>query len=312
MTIKTNDFFSEWLCDEKLELSLSTYETHVTYFERHISPFFSQRREYLSDITPRDVRDFTNHLKTNGRIDGKGGLSPCSVRKLLALLKQSLNEAVILGYIDKNPASYIKLKKQTTTSQRCVMLSSTDAQKLLDSFKGHYLYPIVLIGLYYGLRRSEIIGLKWSAIDFNNNTMLINHTVVKCRTIQAKDSTKTNLSTAEYYLLPDVKEVLLSLKEKSNNSSEYVFTWEDGRRYRPDSVTKTFRNHLVKHGLPPMRLHDLRHSCASILFDKGYSLEDVKNWLRHSDIETTSNIYLHYNMSRRRLIIDGLNGTFKL
>lgn len=61
-----------------------------------------------------------------------------------------------------------------------------------------------------------------------------------------------------------------------------------------------------------MRLHDLRHSCASILFDKGYSLEDVKNWLRHSDIETASNIYLHYNMSRRRLIIDGLNGTFKL
>ena len=69
---------------------------------------------------------------------------------------------------------------------------------------------------------------------------------------------------------------------------------------------------MKKMGLPKMRFHDLRHSTASILFDSGLPLEEVKDWLRHSDIETTSNIYLHYGKARRKLVSDTVGALFRI
>lgn len=313
--MKTHDFFSEWLEDEKLNLERSTYEAYTIYFNRHIIPFFEERCKYLSDITARDVKDYINHLRVGGRLDGKkGGMSHASIKKHLSLIKQSLNEAVICGYIPNNPALSVKLRrsKSQSCSDNIVMMTIDEAQRLISAFQGHILYPIVLIALYYGLRRSEVIGLRWSAIDFERNEMRIEHTVVKNLTIEAKDSTKTDLSRATFELIPEVRKVLLELKEKRPANTEYIFVWEDGRSIRPDYVTKAFRNHLKNCGLPKMRFHDLRHSTASILFDRGMSLEDVKNWLRHSDIETTSNIYLHYSRGRQKLVLNTISGIFKI
>ena len=94
------------------------------------------------------------------------------------------------------------------------------------------------------------------------------------------------------------------------NKSEYIFTQPDGRLYRPDCVTRSFQRALKRHNLPEMRFHDLRHSTASILFDKGWDLESVKAWLRHADIETTSNIYLHISKGRKHLLYKDMTGTF--
>lgn len=82
------------------------------------------------------------------------------------------------------------------------------------------------------------------------------------------------------------------------------------RLYRPDCVTRSFQRALKRHDLPVMRFHDLRHSTASILFDKGWDPESVKSWLRHADIETTSNIYLHISNGRKRLMAKDMTGTF--
>ena len=89
-------------------------------------------------------------------------------------------------------------------------------------------------------------------------------------------------------------------------------SWDDGRLFRPDYVTRGFQRALRSHGLPSMRFHDLRHSTASILFDKGWQLEDVKNWLGHADIETTSNIYLHYGRCRKIMLAEGMKDMLKI
>ena len=192
------------------------------------------------------------------------------------------------------------------------MLTPQEAQEVINAFEGHNLQPVVVIALYYGLRRSEVIGLKWSAIDFERNTIKINHTVVKNITIEAKDSTKTASSKRMFQLIPEVKDILLELYEKRPKNSEYIFVWEDGRTFRPDYVTRGFQRVLKAKKLPKMRFHDLRHSTASILFDMGWSLEDVKNWLGHTDIETTSNIYLHYGRGRHIMVANGLSGMFTI
>lgn len=312
--MKTSDFLKEWLNDERYELQLSTYEAYTVYINRHIIPYFEKHAPVLEELTARDIKDYINYIKVSGRHDGKkGGLSHASVKKHLSVIKQALNEAVILGYINNNPALSIKLKRERTVySPKTVMLTTEDAQRLIDCFKGHILYPAVVLALYYGLRRSEVLGLRWSAIDFEHNEMRIEHTVVKNLTIEAKDCTKTACSKAVYQLFPEVREMLLKLKATAPKNSEYILVWPDGRMLRPDFITKSFQKHLVKSGLPKMRFHDLRHSTASILFDKGLELENVKNWLRHSDIETTSNIYLHYGRGRNKLAYSAINGMFKI
>lgn len=312
--MKTIDFFTEWLEDEKLVLQKSTYEAYTVYFNKHIVPYFSKHCEMLSDITSRDVKNYINYIKSDGRLDGKkGGLSDVSIKKHLSVLKQSLNDAVVYGYIPFNPAMSIKFRKITkSTYKTAIMMTVTEAQNVINAFKMHRLYPIVVLALYYGLRRSEVLGLRWSAIDFENNELRIEHTIVKNLTIEAKDSTKTDNSNATYELLPEIREMLLKMKNENFTNSDYVFVWEDGRCYRPDYVTRAFQKQLKKSHLAKMRFHDLRHSTASILFDKGMSLEDVKNWLRHSDIETTSNIYLHYGRARQKIVSSAVAGLFEI
>lgn len=81
--------------------------------------------------------------------------------------------------------------------------------------------------------------------------------------------------------------------------SDYVFAWDDGRPYRPDYITSAFQKVLKKNNFPHMRFHDLRHSCASIFHDKGWSLNQIQEWLGNADIETTGNIYVHILKSKK-------------
>lgn len=85
-----------------------------------------------------------------------------------------------------------------------------------------------------------------------------------------------------------------------------MFTWEDGHPYSPDYVSHTFHKLLKKHDLPHIRFHDLRHTCASMLLSEGYGLKDVQEWLGHSDIKMTANIYGHLDIRRKRSIANGL------
>jgi integrase len=166
------------------------------------------------------------------------------------------------------------------------------------------------------------LSLKWSAVDFENELIEINHTVVRGLTIEYKNKTKSQTSMRTYPLLADVKELFLKLKERQAENrkifkkeyieSDYIFTWQDGRLYRPDYVTNAFQRVLKKHGLRRIRFHDLRHSTASILYDMGWSLKDIQDWLGHADIETTGNIYTHISNQRKQIQAKTLERTFTI
>lgn len=111
-----------------------------------------------------------------------------------------------------------------------------------------------------------------------------------------------------YPLIPEVEEKLNLLFKKQQEEKEicgncyiespYIFKWENGKPFTPDFIYKHFKRLLAKNNLPDVRFHDLRHTCASILLEKGWSLKHIQEWLRHADIETTGNIYAHLNKEK--------------
>lgn len=313
--MKVSDYLTEWHESREVLLRRSTYEAEEIYLNRHIIPYFAEVCPMLEDLKPIMIQNYTRAKLKSGRMDGQaGGLSLVSVRKHLAILRHALDEAVTLEYLEHNPAASVKLPKRSkaTVTPRTVFLTAQEAQRLLNGISEHEIYPAVALALLYGLRRSEVLGLRWEAIDFHANTLTINHTVVKNLTVQQTDTTKTESSRRTFELLPEVRMILEKLKAERPRESQYLFCHEDGTVWRPDCLTRTFQRQLARLGLPKMRFHDLRHSTASILFDRGWSLEDVKNWLGHSDIETTSNIYLHYGRTRKVLLANDLAGMFDL
>lgn len=316
-------YVKQWLYRKKSSIELSTWEGYQIYAERHIIPYFEALNLSLRDVKPKHIQEYYLYKNTSGRLDNKpGGLSIASIKKHSIVLKESLDDAVLEELINRNPARGVKLPGKNTPGKEKTFLTAEKANKLLKVFEGHPLQALVYVTLYYGLRRSEVLGLRWSAIDFEKNTLSINHAVVKNRTIIEKDTVKTQSSYHTYLLIDDVKQILLREREKKIEQkahfgkayieSDYVFTWEDGSLFRPDYVTRGFQRVLKRNGFPVMRFHDLRHSTASILYDKGWDIKDIQSWLRHSSIDVTSDIYTHISEDRKAKKANELNSTFKL
>ena len=189
------------------------------------------------------------------------------------------------------------------------------------------------LGGNYGLRRSEALGLKWDAIDFQNNTITIRHTVTSCnldgKHIQiAQDTTKTKSSMRTLPLVPAFKEKLLKLKEQQEEYKrvcgrcynkkylEYICVDEMGTLISPHYLTSSFPKLLEKNNLRHIRFHDLRHSCASLLLANGVPMKQIQEWLGHSDFSTTANVYAHldYNskLSSADAMVNGLSGALEV
>lgn len=172
-----------------------------------------------------------------------------------------------------------------------------------------------------------MLGLKWSSIDFERKSMTINHKVTEQR-VNGKyvpvvsDVMKNKTSCRTLPLIPAVEEELLKQKEKQqlyrklfkkSYSTEYldfVCTDQEGKLLRPNFVTEHFEWLLRQYGLPHIRFHDLRHSCASLLLANGVPMKQIQEWLGHSDFSTTANIYVHLDyaskLSSAQAMLEGL------
>ena len=321
---KMADYLKMWKELQKSEVAETTYDGYHTYIDRHLIPYFKDLNLNIQDITAGHIFDYVNYLSNDGgRKDNKiGGQSNTSIRKIISILRKVFDYAVLYGDIKINPAAQVPMPKRSNKKdERQVFLTAEDAQKMLDAFRDEEIGPIIFVTLYYGLRRSEALGLRWQAVDFDANTISINHTVVGGSQIVAKDSTKSYCSMRTYELLPDVKDLLLKLKAQQEDykqrlgsgyhDNDYIFKNPNGMPYRPDSLTRSFKRALARHGIPDMRYHDLRHSTASILVDKGWDINDIKEWLGHADISTTANIYAHISHRKKVSLAKSLNGSLR-
>ena len=307
------DYIEQWLEVAKPTIAVATYASYCSMVKRVIAPYFRERRITLQGLTPKDIQDFyLEKLKT---------VSASSVIHYHANIHRALKHAVKLDLIPTNPADKVDRPKKDRFIGN--FYDAEEVNKLFEVSKGTKLEFPILFGAFYGLRRSEALGLKWDAIDFENDSITIRHTVTSVTLdgkvqLVAADTTKTKSSLRTLPLVPFVKERLLVLKKEQENNRRlcgrsyhkqfagYVCINEMGDLIKPHYVTEQFPKLLDANGLRRIRFHDLRHSCASLMLANGVPMKQIQDWLGHSDFSTTANIYAHLDYSTKLSSADAM------
>lgn len=296
-----------WLKHAQRRVDPVTFQGYELMASTQVIPFFEERAVTLHNVTRELLQEFFDEKARCGRRDKTGGLSPASLRQFKNILNQTLNEAVKQGLIPSNPCQFIELpKKQPYASN---YYTSDQLKQLFHAIHDDPLSSLIQITAIYGLRRSEVLGLKWDSIDFENNMITIKHTVSRVTTVVDKDKTKNSSSHRSFPLTAEAREIFLAAKGsemgarnlcgKEYMENDYIFKWANGKRFSPDYVSSHFSLLLRKHNLPHIRFHELRHSCASLLLNSGYTLKDVQEYMGHADIQMTANIYGHLDHKRK-------------
>lgn len=311
-----SDYMREWAEKQKGKKEDSTSSTYATNVNGIIAPYFDKTGITLDELQTIDLQDFYDNqykrVLTRGKNKGKL-VSNNTVNHYYKNINKALNDAVKMKLIPFNPnASTIVEPPDPYIAS---YYTEDECMQLLEKVKGSSLELIVTIAIYYGLRRSEVIGLKWNAIDFKSNRITIKHKVTQAtidntRIMVKKDKLKNKTSYRSLPLIDDVKNLLLLEKEKQSqnkklygntykNKDNYICVYDDGELMKPDTITKKFPNFLADNNMNEIRLHDLRHTCASLLLANGVSMKEIQEWLGHSSYNTTANIYAHVDSSSK-------------
>lgn len=312
------DFLEQWLERAKPNLQISTYATYLGQVEK-IADYFRDRQITLIDLQPLDIADFYAYLQK------EQGKTVQLCEHYHVNIRKALQTAVKAGLIPFNPADRIDRPKSPKHIANYYNREQLDILfACLEEDDYAYIYKMTA---YYGLRRSEMMGIKWSNIDFKNNMIILRHTVVQTRlngksVIVAKDRMKNSSSLRTLPLIPKVKKLLIELKEKQEANKklykdQYEHKYDDyicvddlGYRRNPDTISAHFRLILEKNDLPKIKYHELRHSCASLLLEEGVSMKEIQEWLGHSTYNTTADIYSHLDYSSKKKVGKIINKAF--
>lgn len=325
------DYYNSWLEKKKTDgsIELSTWEGYQVH-STHIIDYFSKHNVKLCELTPKHIQEYYDYQLQYGKKSQKTGqrsaLAPRTVRSHKNLIVNSLNQAVIEGILSSNPAQYatVKGKRNKDYRKKEVFLTIAEANDYLDFISMNYprLLLTAYLGIYYGFRRSELAGFTWDSIDFGSHKITINRTVVKVVSTVEKDRTKTKNSARTLDLLPNVETMLRRLQQEQEENRRFfgntyqntsrILRWENGKPFSPDYLTSVFRKAASAYGRPELTLHKLRHSCASILFEMGWTSKEIQHWLGHADYYTTMNIYTHLSNETLSYKSTALNDALKL
>ena len=294
------DFLLKWLRVAKSTVKMTTYASYEMMATRIIIPYFETLNIKLKELTTEDIQEFYSAQLER--------VSANTVIHYHAVIHRALKYAVKIKTIQSNPA--VNVERPRKEKFIGSFYDKKEINTLFDIIQGHPLEVAIKLAAFYGLRREEIIGLKWTAIDFENNTLTIQHTVTECnldgKHIEvASDTAKTDSSLRTMPLVTNFREMLLAKKEKQEHYRklcgrsyckeylDYIFVNEMGERWKPRYLSDGFKRILEQNGLRRIRFHDLRHTCASLLLANNVPMKKIQEWLGHSDFSTTANIYAH-------------------
>ena len=311
-------YMKNWLIMIKPNIELTTYGGYSQAINNVICPYFEEKGLLLEDIQPKHIQEFYTH---NMAVKG---VSANTVIHYHANIRKALKDAVNIDLIPTNPAD--KVQRPKVHKYVGKFYDIDEVNNLFSIVQGTKIELAVKLAAFYGLRRGEIAGLKWDAIDFTSRIITIRHTVTMASiggkyTTIVKDRAKNESSHRSLPLVNEFYEIFMELRtqqtenrklcKRSYNTEylEYVFVDAMGNRVNPNIFTDNFALTIKKYNLRKIRFHDLRHTCASLLLANGVSMKEIQEWLGHSNFSTTANIYGHLDVNSKLRSADAMLST---
>lgn len=314
-----SDYMLEWLENIKPKVVQSTYIGYEQVIKGRLCPYFKSKKIKLIDLRPKDIQDFINYLY-------KQRLKGSTIAHYTSNMNTALKEAVIAEIIPSNPMDRIEsVKKEVYIPE---FYTDNELLDLIEVIKAQDLELPLTLGIIYGLRREEILGLTWNAIDFNNKSITIRKTVGRGKydgvtQFLIKDIPKNKSSYRTLPMFDFIADLLKKYKEKYKlnekifgntyitDYKDFICLMDNGELVKPDYVDRTFSRILKENGFRHIRLHDLRHSCATLLLRNGVPLPEIQKWLGHSNIVTTQR-YSHLDQNDKSIPANMIETKFNM
>ena len=285
------DYWYETHCKPNIRTSTqSGYEDRIRL---HIKPELGKIP--LNRLTQNELQQFYARLKKSGRktrTEYYGeGLSDRMVRMCHATCRSALQRAVQDGLIRTNPAEGCKLPPKKAREMQ--VLARDELQRFLIQAKAEGYYELFLLDLATGLRRGELLGLKWSDINFESRTLEVKRQIQRVNGMIQETALKTHNVYRKILLPSETVEILKQYKAGQTIESEYVFPSPTGGIMEPDCARKMLKRVLQRAGLDEMRFHDLRHTFATLALQNGVDVKTLSGILGHYSAGFTLDTYAH-------------------
>ena len=323
--IKSEGTVANWILKylenyKKNDIKASTYATYLTYYRKHIKQSEIGNKA-LEDLSTADLQAYYNSMT-------KLGLSAKTVRHLSVIINEALQQAVRLQKIKTNVNAVVVLPKKERFEGKT--LSKEDVEILAEKAKDEALYSLVIVTIFTGMRKGEVLGLTWDNVHLEEKYLEVKKSLCRVNDyLDEKGRTITKLILLEPKNKSSIRKIPLSdfvvdilckhYEKQKKHQQEWgelymdqnlVFAKDDGDFLSPRTVLTDYYKLLDKYGIERVRFHDLRHTYASLLMESETDSKVIQELLGHSSISTTLDIYTHLKMEQKRSSVDKMAGMF--
>ncbi len=302
--IKLSEWLDKWIEGRKNTIAYSTYRNYKVMIRNHIKPEIGNIK--LKDLEARQIQELLNYKLEDGKVNGEGGLSVRTVKYIYQTLHTALEQAIKERLIPSNVCKPVEIPKGQEEKELKVW-DDQQVRGFLKKAKCSRFYMLFYLALNTGMRRGELLGLRWKDIDFKKNRINVRKQIVRTdkgliskklktkagkRAIPITDETVKELNSHKI----KQSEYKLALGEEYNKKEDLVNCLEDGNPINPRSLYRVYKK-IIKEtkGLHDIRLHDTRHTFSTLFLEKGGNIKVLQQILGHSSITMTIDTYSHVN-----------------
>lgn len=306
-SMTVGEYLDQWLAEVAAkQVRPSTYTGYETNVRLHIKPLIGSKK--LAKLAARDVRQMVEVLRSKPLSRGNGTMSDRAVQYVHATLRAALEQACREELIPRNVAKLVQASVRDARQHE--PYSVEESKRLLAHAEGHRLHALWVLLVMLGLRRGEALALRWADVDLNAGTVAILGSLQRVGNQLQRVPTKTRGSLRTIPLPGPCLEALRAHRARQNSdrlaagarwvAMDLVFTTRHGTPVEPRTVNRMFRTLTDDADLRPVRVHDLRHGCVSLLLSLGVPPRTVMQIVGHTVMEMTMERYGHVNLDDQR------------